>query len=58
MNSESIEKIIKNKLKMYLNKMHDKSILSTNIVDKIKSECKYEEFGARKVEKIIQTINH
>lgn len=52
----SIEKIIVKKLTAIANKEKLENILSTEIVNKIKKECKYIEFGARKVDKIIDNV--
>lgn len=50
----NIEKIIKKKLTKYVEKENTKNILSTEIVNKIKKECEYQQFGARKVDKVIE----
>ena len=51
--SKDIDKIIKAKLKFLLTKDDYDRVLSTNIVDKIKKECNYMDYGARKVDHII-----
>ena len=52
----NIEKIIIKKLTAIAEKEKVGNILSTEIVDKIKRECKYIEFGARKVDKVIDNV--
>lgn len=52
----NVEKIITKKLAVIAEKEKIDNILSTEIVDKIKKECKYIDFGARKVDKVIDNI--
>ena len=52
---KNIEKIIRMKLTKAAEKTECKNILSPEIVDKIKKECDYTLFGARRVDKIIDT---
>lgn len=56
MNDEIIEKIIRKKLTDIVSKSDTGNVLSTEIVDKIKKECNYLEFGARRVDKIIDKM--
>ena len=51
----SIDKIIRNKLSN-IEKEKNIKILSTETVNKIKNECEYLEFGARRVDKIIDIV--
>lgn len=54
---ESIDKIIKNKLSKLKNKYSKKKInikINKKVIDEIKESCNYQEFGARKVDKIIE----
>jgi len=53
-NEKNIEKIIKDKLKKYVDKFNDKTILSTEFVNKIKIDSEYNLFGARRVNKAIE----
>jgi len=58
MSRNIIEKIVLNKLKIIKNKYKDKGIkLSFNksVIDEIINESKYEEFGARRLERIIKS---
>ena len=52
---KNIEKIIRMKLTKAAEKTECKNILSPEIVDKINNECDYTLFGARRVDKIIDT---
>ena len=51
-----IEKIIHEKLTKIVEKNNSKNLLSPEIVNKIKNESNYLEFGARKIDKIIDSI--
>ncbi len=55
LNAKSVEKIINKKLTKMLSK-YNKNILSTTIVDKIKEECNYQQFGARQIDKAIDKV--
>ena len=51
---KDIEKIIKDKLTKYVEKFNDKTILSPEFVNKIKNNCEFNVFGARRVNKVIE----
>ncbi len=54
--ASSIEKIIKQKLEEYRKRYNLKNLISTEVVEKIKKDCRYQEFGARKVDRVIDTL--
>ena len=57
LSSDDIHKIIKNKITNLKNKFKDVNItMSKNIVEEITEEANYQEYGARKIDKIIK--NH
>ena len=53
LNEEDIRKIIVNKLTDIVERKNLNKVLSTDIVNKIINRCDYKEYGARKVEKIV-----
>ena len=56
-NEESIDKIIRNKLNVLKNKYSKKNInikINKHVIDEIKESSNYKEFGARKIDKIIE----
>lgn len=51
----NIRKIVNNKIKILKEKYNDFKInISKNIIDEVIEKCKYEEYGARKIDKIIK----
>ncbi len=57
LNSDDIRKIVKNKIKKLKNKYKNKNInikINKNVIDEVIDLSNYEEFGARKIDKIIK----